>query len=159
MSGMLCVRHVVACITVLERPGSIRPRYHPTCTEKRLLCAALRTRAPCALWKAHSWCSRRLFTEVQADFRASRRPTQPPPSLSSGNHRVVITLEHTQTLKNKEGMIEKKHYTKPPHVSNEYTPQLLALFCIFYIFSYTKYFQTCLCLFKTSSVTCLAEQI
>lgn len=55
--------------------------------------------------------------------------------------------------------MEKTHYTKPSHVSNEYTPQLLALFCIFYIFTYTKYFQTSLCLFKTSSVTCLGEQI
>lgn len=55
--------------------------------------------------------------------------------------------------------MEKNHYTKPPHVSNGYTPQLLALFCIFYIFTYTKYFQTSLCLFKTPSVTCLAEQI
>lgn len=53
----------------------------------------------------------------------------------------------------------KKHYTKPLHVSNEYTPQLLALFYIFYIFTYTKYFQTSMRLFKTPSVTCLAEQI
>lgn len=96
--------------------------------------------------------------EVWAVFRATHRPSQPPPSLSSGNHREVIILEQMQRLK-KEGMMEKKHCTKPPHVSNEYTPQLLNLFCIFYIFTYTKYFQTSLCLFKTPSVTHLAEQI
>lgn len=55
--------------------------------------------------------------------------------------------------------MEKNHYTELHHVSNEHIPQLLALFCIFYIFTYTKYFQTSLCLFKTPSVTCLAEQI
>jgi len=55
--------------------------------------------------------------------------------------------------------MENKNNTKTPHVSNENNPQLLALFCIFYIFTYTKYFQTSLCLFKTPSVTRLAEQI
>lgn len=149
---------VESCITVLERPSSTGPRRHPTSNEQRLPCAALRACAPVLCGKQLSPYGRRFFTEVQAVFRASHRPIQPPPSSSSGNHREVIILEQTQMLK-KEGMMEKKHYTKPPHVSNEYTPQLLALFCIFYIFTYTKYFQTSLCLFKTLSVTCLAEQI
>lgn len=109
-----------------------------------------------ALWKAVPLFTKRFFTEFQADFRGSLQPIQPPPSLSSGNHR--LSWNRHRCLK-KDRMMEKKHYTEPPHVSNEYTPQLLALFCIFYIFTYTRYFQTSLCLFKTPSETCLAKQI
>lgn len=83
-------------------------------------------------------------------------PIQPPPSLSSGNHRLSWSRHRCLKKRQDDG---KKHYTKPPHVSNEYTPQLSALLCIFYIFTYTRYFQTSLCLFKTPSETCLVKQI
>lgn len=41
----------------------------------------------------------------------------------------------------------------------EYTRQLLAVFSIFCIFTYTKYFQTALCLFLNPTQRCLGKAV
>lgn len=120
----------------------------PTSCERGFLCAALR----CSM-ESSSTIHQEVLHRIPGK---SLWPIQPPPSLSSGNHR--LSWSRHRCLK-KDRMMEKKHYTKPPHVSNEYTPQLSALFCIFHIFTYTRYFQTSSCLFKTPSETCLVKQI
>lgn len=131
-----------------EGPSSARPSPAPP-PARRDSCL-LHSGAP---WEAVPPSTRRFCTEFQAE---SLQPIQPPPSLSSGNHR--LSWNRHRCLKKKRQDDGKKHDTKPPHVSNGSTPQLSALLCIFYIFTYTRYFQTSLCLFKTPSETRLVKQ-